>query len=218
MNVVRPIESGRKRATTMKSFSINSDNDITVHATLKAAREAGNGSGEKGEGVFDSEAGLSELIGVDGKRLLQIWNSLTGVTPVKKFRDRATAVKRIFAELQKLSMPAAPLPPVARAAAPKEPGARPKKAAATRAPKVAHEANSAQAGGSGPRAGSKSARLIGMLKRPGGASLEEIMATFGWQIHTTRALMSAGGSLTRKHGLTVISEKSGDTRTYRIAE
>ena len=44
------------------------------------------------------------------------------------------------------------------------------------------------------------------------------MATFGWQIHTTRALMSAGGSLTRKHGLTVISEKAGDARTYRIAE
>ena len=56
--------------------------------------------------------------------------------------------------------------------------------------------------GSGPRAGSKTARLIGMLKRPGGASLEEITSTFGWQIHTTRALMSAGGSLTRKHGLT----------------
>ena len=84
MNVVRPIESGRKRATTMKSFSINSDNDITVHATLKAAREAGTWSAEKGEGVFDSEASLGELIGADGKRLVQIWNSLTGVTPVTK--------------------------------------------------------------------------------------------------------------------------------------
>src|ERR1019366_7482091 len=103
MNVVRPIESGRKRATTMKSFSINSDNDITVYATLKAAREAGTWSEEKGEGVFDSEAGLGELIGADGKRLVHIWNSLTGVTPVTKFRDRATAIKRIFAELQKLS-------------------------------------------------------------------------------------------------------------------
>jgi Protein of unknown function (DUF3489) len=40
---------------------------------------------------------------------------------------------------------------------------------------------------------------------------------FGWQIHTTRAIMSAGGSLTKKHGITVISEKVGDSRTYRIA-
>jgi Protein of unknown function (DUF3489) len=43
------------------------------------------------------------------------------------------------------------------------------------------------------------------------------MARFGWQVHTTRALMSAGGSLTKKHGITVISEKVGDSRTYRIA-
>jgi hypothetical protein len=70
--------------------------------------------------------------------------------------------------------------------------------------------------GSGPRAGSKTAQLIEMLKRPGGATLEQVMAKFGWQIHTTRAIMSAGGSLTKKHGITVISEKVGDSRTYRI--
>jgi len=72
--------------------------------------------------------------------------------------------------------------------------------------------------GSGPRETSKTAQLIEMLKRPKGATLEEVMAKFGWQVHTTRALMSAGGSLTKKHGLTVISEKVGDSRTYRIAK
>ena len=56
-----------------------------------------------------------------------------------------------------------------------------------------------------------------MLKRPKGATLEEVMAEFGWQVHTTRAIMSAGGSLAKKHGITVISEKVGDSRTYRIA-
>ena len=70
----------------------------------------------------------------------------------------------------------------------------------------------------GPRETSKTAQLIEMLKRPKGATLEEVMAKFGWQVHTTRALMSAGGSLTKKHGLTVISEKVGDSRTYRIAK
>jgi biopolymer transport protein ExbD len=72
--------------------------------------------------------------------------------------------------------------------------------------------------GSGPRETSKTAQLIEMLKRPKGATLEEVMAKFGWQVHTARALMSAGGSLTKKHGLTVISEKVGDSRTYRIAK
>ena len=72
--------------------------------------------------------------------------------------------------------------------------------------------------GSGPRETSKTAQLIEMLRRPKGATLEEVMAKFGWQIHTTRAIMSAGGSLTKKHGITVISEKVGDSRTYRIAK
>ena len=35
-----------------------------------------------------------------------------------------------------------------------------------------------------------------MLKREGGTTLEEIMTAMGWQKHTTRAMLSAGGSLT----------------------
>jgi Protein of unknown function (DUF3489) len=69
-----------------------------------------------------------------------------------------------------------------------------------------------------PRATSKTARLIEMLKRPKGATLVEVMAEFGWQVHSTRAIMSAGGSLAKKQGITVISEKVGDSRTYRIAK
>jgi hypothetical protein len=55
-----------------------------------------------------------------------------------------------------------------------------------------------------------------MLKRDGGTTLEEIMAEMGWLKHTTRAMLSAGGSLTKKHGLVVTSQKVGDKRTYRI--
>jgi hypothetical protein len=39
---------------------------------------------------------------------------------------------------------------------------------------------------------------------------------FDWQAHTTRAMLSAGGSLRKKHGLVVISEKVGDERRYSI--
>ena len=93
--------------------------------------------------------------------------------------------------------------------------AKPAKAAKTAKPATKKASKPA---GSGPRETSKTAQLIEMLKRPKGATLEEVMAKFGWQVHTTRALMSAGGSLTKKHGLTVISEKVGDSRTYRIAK
>jgi hypothetical protein len=67
-----------------------------------------------------------------------------------------------------------------------------------------------------PREGSKTSRVIAMLKRDGGTTLEEIMAEMGWLKHTTRAMLSAGGSLTKKHGLVVTSQKVGDKRTYRI--
>jgi hypothetical protein len=55
-----------------------------------------------------------------------------------------------------------------------------------------------------------------MLKREGGTTLEEIMTAMGWQKHTTRAMLSAGGSLTKNHGITVVSEKVGDKRVYSV--
>jgi hypothetical protein len=68
-----------------------------------------------------------------------------------------------------------------------------------------------------PREGSKTSRVIELLKRKGGVTLQEIMTEMGWQSHTTRALMSAGGSLAKKHGLTVESTKGADgERTYSI--
>src|SRR5690242_5664904 len=43
-------------------------------------------------------------------RLVAVWNSIPGVAPVKKFTDRATAVKRIWDALQALE-PARPNEP-----------------------------------------------------------------------------------------------------------
>lgn len=66
------------------------------------------------------------------------------------------------------------------------------------------------------RAESKQAHLIGMLKRPGGASIEEIVGAFGWQAHTVRGAIA--GALKKKLGLIVTSEKiEGRGRVYRIA-
>lgn len=81
---------------------------------------------------------------------------------------------------------------------------------ATRAKKATDGAKDA------PREGSKASQVIAMLKRPEGTTVEEIMQKMGWLKHTTRALLSAGGSITRNHGLTVTSEKVGETRRYYI--
>ena len=64
------------------------------------------------------------------------------------------------------------------------------------------------------REGSKQARLIEMLKRKEGASIEEIVEAFGWQPHTVRGAIA--GALKKKLGLTVTSEKVDGRRVYRI--
>lgn len=65
------------------------------------------------------------------------------------------------------------------------------------------------------RAGSKQAQLIEMLKRPDGATTDEIMATFNWQSHTVRGAIA--GALKKKLGLNVTSEKVEDRgRVYKI--
>ena len=80
----------------------------------------------------------------------------------------------------------------------------------------AKKAPTGETNASVPREGSKTSRVIAMLKRDGGTTVEEIMAEMGWLKHTTRAMLSAGGSLTKKHGLIVTSEKVGDKRMYSI--
>src|ERR1700719_5032515 len=79
-------------------------------------------------------------------QMAAIWNALPGTTPVAKFKDRETAVQRLWAAFGQLPVSAAP------------------------------------AGGSaGPSAGSKQARVIGLLQRPGGATMAEIARAMGWE-------------------------------------
>jgi hypothetical protein len=66
------------------------------------------------------------------------------------------------------------------------------------------------------RADSKQAKLIEMLKRPDGATIDEIVKKFEWQPHTVRGAIA--GALKKKLGLDVTSEKlEGRGRVYRIA-
>lgn len=66
-----------------------------------------------------------------------------------------------------------------------------------------------------PRAGTKQATLIAMLRAPQGATIEEIMAATGWQSHTVRGAMA--GALKKKLGLDVTSEKDATRgRVYQL--
>ncbi len=65
------------------------------------------------------------------------------------------------------------------------------------------------------RGGTKQAILIELLKRPKGATIEQMATKTGWQAHSVRGAIS--GSLKKKLGLVVTSETiEGRGRVYRI--
>ena len=62
---------------------------------------------------------------------------------------------------------------------------------------------------------SKQGAVIAMLRRPEGATVDEIANAMGWQRHTVRGLFS--GTLKKKLGLTLASAQEERGRVYRIA-
>ena len=66
------------------------------------------------------------------------------------------------------------------------------------------------------KSGSKSKLdlLIARLKRPAGASIDDLAKVTGWQAHSVRGAMA--GAL-RKKGHAVTSEKVDGVRRYRLA-
>ncbi len=76
-----------------------------------------------------------------------------------------------------------------------------------------------------PRAGTKQALMIDLLKRPEGATVEQIAEQTGWQHHTIRGAIS--GTLKKKLGLTIEATRTrevgpnktgakGSSTAYRI--
>ena len=61
---------------------------------------------------------------------------------------------------------------------------------------------------------SKQDAVIAMLRRPEGATVDEVANATGWQRHTVRGVFS--GTLKKKLGLTLASAKDERGRVYRI--
>jgi len=197
----------------VRLFAIDNDNTVTAFPAAEQIPE--------GQQQFASEKELVKLTAdwpID--RLVQIWNGFAGVAgpfgdlkPVKKFTDRKTAVKRIWAAIQKLDAGAPEETTTAQetaATAPKGAKGALKKAKATKAARTKKAA-------AVPREFSKKAIVLEMLRRKEGATLAEIAKATDWQNHSIRGFIS--GTITKKMGLTVESTKNEQgERHYRVTK
>lgn len=175
----------RRMQSKMKIFTIDAENHITAFASRKQVpAKDGNIA------LFSGAEELAEVADAwRAARFIDIWNSLPGVKPVRKFTDRQTAARRIFAAIQGLE------------AAPEAAAGKVRESAGQPRPEA--------------RVGSKKAQVLALLRTSEGASVRELMAAMTWQRHTVRGFVS--GTLVRKMGLAVESyrRESGE-RAYRI--
>ena len=87
---------------------------------------------------------------------------------------------------------------------------KPKKAVAPKVAKPVKAKKDAK-----PKSETKLSKVVDLMKRPSGATMQELIDATEWQKHTVRATISA--TISKKMGLTVEATTGDDkTRTYKI--
>ena len=173
----------------MTTFNIDAENHITAFASSEQIEESG------GE-TFTNQRELAERAGKwPTARLVAIWNSLPGVEPVQRFTSRPVAVTRIWKAIQGLA-----------------PGGERKPSVAVQKSTARKQTRATARKRAGGR--SKAERVIALLERPQGATLEAIVRATGWQTHSVRGFIS--GHLKKKLRLKVRSVKREGERVYSI--
>ena len=174
----------------MTTFTIDSENNITGYPL---GEEVPAGNNER----FTTQGELAALAEQwRAGRLVEVWNSIPGLTPVKKFTSRKTAITRIWKAAQSLM------------SGPNAPDVATKPAKSSKRPTPKQKAHTA-------RDGSKKADIIRLLERAKGATLADLMNETGWQAHSVRGFIS--GTLGKRLRLKVESFKTEKgERTYRL--
>lgn len=173
----------------MTIFTIDSENNIAVHGSASEITD-------RGSEQFTTEKELAQLAADwPGSPLVDIWNRIPGLTPVKRFTSRRLAIARIWKTVETL-LSGEHSGDVASAR--REAGRKP-----TRKQHV-HTG----------RKNTKQAQVVALLKRSGGATLQHLMRATGWQAHSVRGFIS--GALGKRLRLKIESFKnSRGERAYR---
>ena len=174
----------------MATLTIDTENNITAYRTGEAIPD---GSAER----FTSEKELAQLAADwPSSRLVDIWNRIPGLTPVKRFTNRAVATARIWRAVQSLV------------------SGEHRGDVATALRQAARKPTRKQHPHTG-RKNTKQAQVVALLKRSGGATLQHLMRATGWQAHSVRGFIS--GALGKKLRLKIESFKTArGERAYRI--
>jgi hypothetical protein len=164
----------------MTIFTIDHDNNLTAFASATEAKSSPETE------RLRSANDLTKLAATwPASRLVEVWNSLPGVSPVRKFTSRQTAVNRIWRAIQSLAPKTGAHAPSVR----------------TKRDRLGKRSTPA----SGVRDGSKTGTMLALLRRKGGATLNELMAATEWQAHSVRGFLS--GTVRKKMGLKIESRR-----------
>jgi uncharacterized protein DUF3489 len=162
-----------------------------------------NGTRRGGELFATKKEFENFIVDWPGKRLVEFWNGIPGVKPVRKFTNRKTAIDRIWnAHQQSRSKPAVSTAGAECADKPKE----------------SHKTNDRTGIAMRARRAktvSKTAAILKLLRQPSGVTLEKLMRVTRWQAHSVRGFISAG--VNKRMGFRVTSKRRQDgQRVYQI--
>jgi len=145
-------------------YAINEDLNITCQDAPFAA--------EPGTVYFDTKASLAQAVEKwPTPKLVELWNSFAGappfgeLKPVKRFADKTVAVTRIWNALSESLVPVRVPKEEKKPVKPKE--EKSEKEKKTKTPKAPRAAN-------GKHGGEKYDKLVELMKRSGGATMNEL--------------------------------------------